>query len=285
MKISEIHRNFKIELDKESNSGYPSFLPEEIDYWVNSAILRFTKTRISGLNTHAAGFQSNQKRTDDLKGLVVTTTYFDIDYNNESRSYSMDYPEDYMYMLGESAYIYSSDKCWPKTINGNPEIKRTDVMEATIENIDSKLSNSLSDHRLNRGKARPIRLQSDNKIYLYTDGNYFVDKYLMTYISMPAKVNAYSVISGEFSTSASYAKGDVVSMAGKNYICTSPSTGSFDPAKFSIVKDISSVNHTDYDLFMDSVMYEIVILAVKLALENISEPRYQSYSQEAQLAE
>jgi hypothetical protein len=285
MTIAELHRGFKIELDKSTNSGYPAFLPEEIDYWLNAAVTRFIKTRISGLNSHRAGFQANQKRTDDLKALVVTTVYSNISFDSNEFKYSVSYPENYMHMVGEAAYCWSSSICWPRTTQGDPKVIRTDVIEATIENMDSKLANTLSDHRLNRGKAKPIRVQKDNKIFLYTDGNYSVDKYEMTYIKTPSKIDSYSILKGDFSQSVSYIPGDVVRFERKYYICKTASLGAFAPSKFILVKDISSVNTNKLESFLSTTADEILVLAVRLALENISEPRHQSYSQESQLVE
>ena len=50
MKIGEAHIAFNLELDKSSISGYPSFLPEEKDYFLNLAIKRIYKTKYSGAN-------------------------------------------------------------------------------------------------------------------------------------------------------------------------------------------------------------------------------------------
>lgn len=285
MTIAELHKNFKIELDKSSNSGYPAFLPEEVDYWLNSAIMRFVKTRTSGLNVHKAGFQSNQKRTDDLKGLIKTKKYDALTYLTVEKAYSIEYPSDYMHLVGEAVYCISNDQCWPKTETGTPIPQRSDIIEATIENIDSKLSNKLSDHRLNRGSVKPIRLQSDNLIYLYTDGNYSIEKYLMTYIKTPNKIDSYSVSKGDFNPATSYIKGDVVKFDSRYMLCVNPHLGAFDSLNFSRIKDISKVNTEEVVEFLGSTMDEIVVLAVRLALENISEQRYQSYAQESQLAE
>lgn len=70
MNITEMHRAFRIGLDKTTNLSLPDFLPEEIDFWLNSAIRKFVKTRYSGNNPKAEGFEQTQKRTDDLRTLV-----------------------------------------------------------------------------------------------------------------------------------------------------------------------------------------------------------------------
>ena len=56
MNISELHIAFKIEADKNAvnigMSGCPSFLPEEIDYWLYTAYLSKIATKFTGNNTY-----------------------------------------------------------------------------------------------------------------------------------------------------------------------------------------------------------------------------------------
>lgn len=72
MTIQQFHREFKIALDKVDSSSYPEFLDGEIDYYLNEAQDRFIKTRYGGNNLYRARFEEIQKRTDDLKELVVS---------------------------------------------------------------------------------------------------------------------------------------------------------------------------------------------------------------------
>ena len=55
MTVLEAHIAFKIEADKNAVnigiSGCPSFLPEEIDYWLYTAYLSKIATKATGNNT------------------------------------------------------------------------------------------------------------------------------------------------------------------------------------------------------------------------------------------
>lgn len=55
MTVLEAHIAFKIEADKNAVnigiSGCPSFLPEEIDYWLYTAYLSKIATKVTGNNT------------------------------------------------------------------------------------------------------------------------------------------------------------------------------------------------------------------------------------------
>ena len=76
MTIAEAHIAFKVEADKNAvnigMSGCPSFLPEEIDYWLYTAYLSKIATKFTGNNTIQTSFEGNTKRVADLEGLVRT---------------------------------------------------------------------------------------------------------------------------------------------------------------------------------------------------------------------
>lgn len=239
MTYSEFNTSFKVKLDKLDITAYPAFVQAEIDFWINQAIITFVKTRFSGMNSHRTGFQQDQKRTDDLRTLVTTyekrnitkvTTYATYD------EYIIDYPTEPIYWigLGESVEIIGNNTDWPYVDSDGNKLSFTmDVKECTIDNINSNLVNPLSDHRFRYNKANPLRYYADNKIYLYTDKNYVVDEYDLSYLKKPTT----------FKTTATNMH--------QEYI------------------DLPSHTHD-----------EVITLAVKLALENISEPRYKTLSEE-----
>ena len=312
MNIIRLHKNFDLEVDKNSGiSAYPSFLPEEKDYFLNVAAERLIKTRYSGLNVHKTGFQHDQKRSDDFRTLtarstiVTDTPYYNIyvQYKLNDRVmykgilfeclvdestvgpfnafewsrvyiFKYNYPSDYLIGLGEAATIAYFTNVGVDAYSKDV-VMQNDVIEATIENVDSKLNNKLSDHLLNHGKAKPIRCYVDGAIFLYTDGNYIVDSYRIDYIKKPEAINYYSYAS--FSSSTAYKKGDRVRYGLLEYICNEDvDAGAWDASKF----DESSLT-----TFPDHLWDEIIVSAVRIALENISEARYQTYAQESQLAE
>ena len=236
MTLEKLHIAFNIELDKSNVSGYPSFLPEERDYFINAAITKFYKTKYSGYNAQLKGFQQNQKRSDDFRNVIKSASAALV--TSDSIKYTASFPEDYWFMVGETARIK-----YPSATPGEYSYKDVDVYECTIENLDNRLNNSLSEHKFNRGYARPLRVFVGNDILLYTDGEYSIDKYSMSYICKPAEVNWYSTTQG-YSNST-----------------------------------------TELENVPDHAWDEIIKLAVKAAIENISDYRYQSYSQETQVIE
>ena len=186
-------KHFVIEFERRLQVMFPDMIIENkpssdlILQYINNAIMKFVTTRYTGTNFKNLGFEQDQKRTDDLKNLVETFTYSFDEYEDPSTD-GVELPSNYMHLLGETVYIYSYDKCWPK-LNGAPVVKNTDVIEATIENVDKKLENTLSEHRLRGSKAKPIRLLVGNKLLLFTEGNYKISKYKMFYLRFPKMIN------------------------------------------------------------------------------------------------
>ena len=72
MTIEQLHTEFKVFFDKVDSEAYTEFLDGEIDIMLNEAILRLVKRRYGINNIYKKGFEETQKRTDDLKELVVT---------------------------------------------------------------------------------------------------------------------------------------------------------------------------------------------------------------------
>lgn len=185
MKYIELQEAFELEittLDKPIAKPTTS----DMTYWFNAAIDKFIKSRAFGNNFRREAFEQTQKRIDDLRTLVKSSK---LNVSNVTASiYSVNLPSDYMHTVGESAYIVSDDNCWPKTSDGSPVVKRTDVLESSVETVDRQLNNTFSEHQLRHNSARPLRVYSDNKIILYTDGKYRMDSYELSYIKLPEKV-------------------------------------------------------------------------------------------------
>lgn len=71
MTLQEIHYDFKVKIDKVDSLSKKNFLPNEIDWIVNEAIKIFVKQRYGQNNSKQTGFESIQKRTDDLRTLQI----------------------------------------------------------------------------------------------------------------------------------------------------------------------------------------------------------------------
>ena len=183
MDIQNMHIGVKLGLDKSSSLVLPVFEADEIDYWLNKAIRKFVKTRYSGLNPKGKGFEQNQKRTDDLRTLIVTDT---IDVTPLATGNLSDYgavfsiPTDYWFALQEGAGI---------TVSASVGEIRVGITECTYDEYTRKIEDPFSEHKVHYGTAKPLRLFDNAQVELITDGTYTVSHYYLTYLKKPDTVD------------------------------------------------------------------------------------------------
>ena len=204
MTKSEFHIAFKLELDKTNSLSYPSFLPEEIDYWINRGIDVFVKTRAFGTNPKGTGFQEDQKRSDDLRTCMNIGYYAPVAVNGNT--YIFELPTDYWFMLGESAII---SYLW----NGVNSTKEVPFTEATIETYKTKMYNTLNNFNMNYDYAEPIRFYSNNKIYTITDGNYSISSIGLIYITKPTIFDITDTTTNEYTYLPDHTHEEVIKIA------------------------------------------------------------------------
>ena len=224
-------REFQIEFERRLQLMDPNLVIKEkltsdtIISFINEAIDKFYKTRYSGINFKAQGFEQTQKRIDDLRTLIKNKKYTEGSINKSDRnSYSVELPEDYVLLLGDTAGIQPSNlnECWETNERGEYIIKYTDTLESTIETLDRQLSNSLSEHRLKYCQARPLKLIQDNNVILYTDGNYKISEYQITYLAKPSKIDSSNITNLEYTDLPEHTHMEIVKMAIQIYLATKP---------------------------------------------------------------
>lgn len=224
-------REFQIEFERRLQLMDPNLVIKEkltsdtIISFINEAIDKFYKTRYSGINFKAQGFEQTQKRIDDLRTLIKNKKYTEGSINKGDRnSYSVELPEDYVLLLGDTAGIQPSNlnECWETNERGEYIIKYTDTLESTIETLDRQLGNSLSEHKLKYCQARPLKLIQDNNVILYTDGKYKVSEYEITYLAKPSKIDSSNITNLEYTDLPEHTHMEIVKMAIQIYLATKP---------------------------------------------------------------
>ena len=158
-------------------------LTDDSLYWLNQAVSKFIKTRFNGSAPHYTSYEQNEKRTVDLSKLISSKTYtdFTVNTNTNYESYTIDYPQDFMFTLNEDVNIASKD------IN-NPYNLDTCVFECTSDNFMYRVNNSLTDFHYRHRRARPLRIRTNNGVSLLTDGNYKISKYTLGYLRKPTEI-------------------------------------------------------------------------------------------------
>lgn len=117
----ELHIAFKIEIDKNGQAtafgGVPAFLPEEIDYWLNEAIVQEVNNKFTGNNSLRQPFESSVKRIDDLANLVKVDI-LGLESKDTNELISTDTLTDYMYFV--SAFLnFDNEKAAVQLVNHN----------------------------------------------------------------------------------------------------------------------------------------------------------------------
>ena len=224
-------REFQIEFERRLQLMDPNLVIKDklssdtIISFINEAIDKFYKTRYSGINFKAQGFEQTQKRIDDLRTLIKNKKYTANSINKGDRnSYSVELPEDYVLLLGDTAGIQPSNlnECWETNERGEYIIKYTDTLESTIETLDRQLGNLLSEHKLKYCQARPLKLIQDNNVILYTDGNYKISEYQITYLAKPSKIDSSNITNLEYTDLPEHTHVEIVKMAIQIYLATKP---------------------------------------------------------------
>lgn len=88
MTISDIHKAFKVQMDKNTDAvafgGCPAFLPEEIDLFLNQAYIQVISNKFTGNNTLRQPFEQSVKRIADLQKLIKTDKGITLNYTDSS---------------------------------------------------------------------------------------------------------------------------------------------------------------------------------------------------------
>jgi len=176
----QMQASFEIEANQIDSTLKP--LSTDIFYWLNQAVLKFVKTRYSGINYKRESFEETQKRTDDLRTLVKEVTITTSVGGTKPNGWSANFPVDYMFTVGEEVLI--------EYVKGLSTITaRMAILETTSDRYTEELRNVFSEYRLHDGWANPMRLYSNTYVELISDGTYDIPTYYLRYISIPTAIS------------------------------------------------------------------------------------------------
>lgn len=220
MKYIELQEAFEIEINK-LDDGLTKPKSSDTEWWLNRGLEKFYKTRYSGINFKQKGFEQDQKRIDDLRTLIKTKVYKEDITKINNKEYSVELPEDYVSLLGDTAGVTPADGidliCWEQGDDGYIT-KYGDPIEGTIETIDRQLDNSLSEHRVKFAYARPIRLIQDKNVLFYTDGLYQVSEYKLVYLRTPIHIDIHTNPFDEYVDMPEHTHMEIVKLAAQMYL-------------------------------------------------------------------
>lgn len=185
MTVSEMHIAFKFRMDKLDSLNYPDFEPIEIDLLLNQAQDRFVKQRYGINNIKRQSFEESQKRTDDLRNLVVSAaiTPLPTTSDNKPNGVFIQLPttlnEEYWFAVNEEASITISDCHNSEEIRRVPVrfIQHDDYNKVIYDPFDKPWENEI------------IRLVSDGYYELISDSGITINTYYLRYIKKPVRIS------------------------------------------------------------------------------------------------
>lgn len=222
MKYIQLQESFEIELNKlDDGLDKPKTMITE--YFLNTALDKFWKSRYSLNNFKRESFEQTEKRIDDLRTLVQEHTFENGEITKVTdKLYTVTLPEDYVLLLGDKAGITPADgiddPCWDKDAEGNYNPHYSDTIEGKVETIDRIIENSLSEYHLRYTKAKPIKLIAKDLIKLYTDGKYKVSVYNITYLRKPNKIDIHANPFAEYTDMPEHTHIEIVKLAAQLYL-------------------------------------------------------------------
>lgn len=183
MKNIKILESFELEINKLDNAAEKPATDDSL-FWLNQGVIKFVKQRFNGDPIHNTAFEQNEKRRVDLMNLFKSKRYKQQNIKSNTTQpdydqYTVEYPEDYMFVLDEHVIISDSN---------NDNKQNVGVFECTRDNFMYRIKNSLTDFHYRFNRARPLRIRNANGCDLLTDKNYKINEYTIDYLRKPIEI-------------------------------------------------------------------------------------------------
>jgi hypothetical protein len=192
MDVPEMHLEFDITLDKVASEAYPEFLSKEKDFFLTEFQSRFIKQRYGGNNNYRTSFEESQKRTDDLKNLVVTrfcelenVEYYEMSNMFVSRAKldSLYEDEDLSIASGDEYFLYI--KGMAQTCNDS----KSCCMFHGVKQVQQDDLTKIIKDPFNKPKGhRPVIFFEDGDIFV-TAGLVVPESFMVTFIRTPKAIS------------------------------------------------------------------------------------------------
>ena len=181
MRTIDLIAAFEIEINKIDDALEKPVTDDSI-YWINQAVMKFTKERFNGNAPHYTSYEQTEKRTKDLIRLFKTqdieTPYPDKSHPSYD-SYEYEYPYDMLYVLNENVII---------TDNDGENALDVCCFECTADSFMYRVMNKLTDFHYRFKRARPLRVKTRDGFRLLTDKNYKISLYTVGYLKTPEEI-------------------------------------------------------------------------------------------------
>lgn len=208
--VDELLYEFELrinQLDREDNQNI--FLENKLIH-LNNAQMTWIKSKLNQNNIYKIGYEGNRKRIDDLQVLKVNNKRLNIlegknkRYLNYEASLELD---DYMFY--ESCYVQASTSKCSSTMSVNL------IKEGELETLYYN-----DNYQPSFFWRETLATIGNNKLYVYTDGEFKVENAYLTYLRKPKLIDkeGYKKADGVDSVNQDcelpeYAKNDILDIA------------------------------------------------------------------------
>ena len=195
MNIVEMQYQFGIQMNQFSD---PLKLhSDDILYWLNKSQLDIVKSRYAGDTT--LGFEQSQERIDDLRVLMQPNVELNTSYTGSARFKDfhieeVTLPNDYMFLINQRSKLIIAypDVITYAVADNKRTATNTTVHERTTYNRyghSDHLFSMLSDPFNTTTSLSPLAAIRQNKLYVYTDKYFIVDKVYIDYLRLPVEMS------------------------------------------------------------------------------------------------
>ncbi len=209
MNITQAHIEFRQSLDRADSSAYPDLQPEQIDYFLNEAFNRYIKTRYTGNNPLGVGAEQIQKRTDDLRNLVITDYATTSVNSNETNTYNVSLTS----LFTNEARSSASTNTYMLYFRGRAKVTSSSCGSSYVAvriYSHNVIDDVLSDPFKKPVIYEPVGYFEGNNLNIITDGTFTVDNFKLTYIKNPTPVSLSGNVTFE---TASHTHKEIIELA------------------------------------------------------------------------
>lgn len=249
----DIYTKFMIEYDKANVlSSYPSLTEYEVATFLDKAYNALIAQKVTGNNVRAMGLETDVKVVEDLSPLIVTTS---LTLNNVPQSQDNAlYSKNIMYVnVPKNSYLYFISAALKKSVSGTPMDEHV-VRALPIKLVSHQMANKFLNKAYNLPWIKqPVGYIEQNKLYIIYD---------------PSDSSFDNVDPQQDRLSITYIKKP------NTFVKNLDDTSKF-PTTSGVYTMFHSPNDNDYYKFEcnDSMVEELISLAIVYALENIESAR------------
>ena len=193
MTVQDMHYDFKLKFNKVDSQDQANFKAPEIDWWLNEAMEVFMKQRYGINNIKGEGFETTQKRIDDLRNLVIKDQSLPATALTIDNSFEAPLPGDYIFAIRLQAET-SKEPCGRRICVCTPT--QHDDLSSVLKDPYYEPSFEWGEVPIVYG-TKSDTVADSNKVFGYTDGSFVINSFILDYLRQPKRIAFVSGLPGQ----------------------------------------------------------------------------------------